>query len=98
MFSRDQKALLGMSGIDNLDQTMNKTFSKRPKVTAKALKEFDKMTGSFQNKDISEDFSVNKTLLFLQNNGKFQSPSPRGGPQGNLRYLEHDGQSTQESQ
>lgn len=62
-----------MSGIDNLDQTINKTLltNKRPKVTAKALKEFDKMTGSFQNKDISEDFSVNKTLLFLQNNGKF---------------------------
>lgn len=73
MFSRDQNAILGMSGIDNLDQTINKTLltNKRPKVTAKALKEFDKMTGSFQNKDISEDFSVNKTLLFLQNNGKF---------------------------
>jgi len=73
MFSRDKNAILGMSGIDNLDQTINKTLltNKRPKVTAKALKEFDKMTGSFQNKDISEDFSVNKTLLFLQNNGKF---------------------------
>jgi hypothetical protein len=80
MFSRDQKVLLGMSGIDNLDQTINKTLmtSKRAKVTVKALKEFDKMTGSFQNKDVSEDFSVNKTLLFLQNNGKFQSMSPRG--------------------
>ena len=76
LFAKDAKALLGVSGIDTLDQTINKTIAlnaKRSKVTVKTLKEFDKQTGSFQNKDISEDFSVNKTLLFLQNNGKFQA-------------------------
>lgn len=31
----------------------------------RVLKQFDKVTGGFQDKDVSEDFSINKTLQFL---------------------------------
>ena len=91
--------MLGVSGIDYLDQTIDRTVanSRSPlmraqaKVSKKLLKEFDKQTGAFLNKDITEDFSVNKTMLFLQNNGQFQNMSVNLTNHNNMRYMDQDG-------
>lgn len=81
---KEEVSKLGMSGIEYLDQTVfnNSTLKKRQgegrygqkqpvKVTEKSLKLFNQKTSSFQDKDITEEFSINKTLQFLQNNGNF---------------------------
>jgi hypothetical protein len=37
------------------------------------LRAFDRYTGAFQDKDVSADFSINKTQQFLFNNGNFNN-------------------------
>ncbi|TNV87154.1 hypothetical protein FGO68_gene13036 [Halteria grandinella] len=96
---------LGMSGIEYLDQTVFNNSSlkkkhndgryatKQPlKVTEKSLKLFNQKTASFQDKDITEEFSINKTLQFLQNNGNFldKNNQSQTNLNNNLRYIDRD--------
>ena len=63
--------LLGVSGIEQLDVTQDKSQLSMAKkkgqkkgakvITQNNLRKFDKITGAFQDKDVSADFSINKT-------------------------------------
>ncbi len=64
-------------------------------ITQNNLRMFDKITGAFQDKDVSADFSINKTQLFLMNNGNFnnsalQNSIMKASNNNNLRYLDPD--------
>ena len=97
--------LLGVSGIEQLEVTQDKSHLNytRKKIRKKGakgitqnnLRMFDKITGAFQDKDVSADFSINKTQLFLLNNGNFnnsahQNSVMKAANNNNLRYMDPD--------
>ena len=89
---------LMVSGIENLDVTgidrsllRRRTPEGRPQdaFTQQKLKAFDQLTGAH---DVSEDFLMDKTQVFLQNNGSFHNNSLSGvkARRHNLRYVDPD--------
>ena len=48
----------------------------------------DKQTGTFKDKDFSTNFSINKTVQFLINNGSFGGAAKVGDKNNNLKYID----------
>ena len=61
---------LGITGLDNLDVTNDRTYLQnnslakrqmKQSMTKNNLRALDRHTGAFHDKDVSADFSINKT-------------------------------------